>query len=320
MLYQFVKIIARAAIKFYCRDLQINHKELLDSEGPLLLAVNHPNSFLDAIVLATLANKPLYSLARGDAFNGKWISRVLVSLKLLPVYRTSEGVENLAGNYSTFNRCKEIFKQNGIVLIFSEGRCVNEWHLRPLMKGTARLAISSWEEGIPLKVLPIGINYSSFSKFGKNMQIFLGDFITAKDIDNKNGFGKAIQSFNTILHRQLSSFVYEIDKSDKEKLQAQFFVPPSALKKTLLFLPSKVGWLLHAPLYYPIKKMIIEKTTETDHFDSLVVGLLFIAYPLYVSSAVLFAFFFSGQWNSFWLLLLFPITAWSHLHLKKQLD
>ena len=122
MLYQFVKIIARAAIKFYCRDLQINHKELLDSEGPLLLAVNHPNSFLDAIVLATLANKPLYSLARGDAFNGKWISRVLVSLKLLPVYRTSEGVENLAGNYSTFNRCKEIFKQNGTEFETIEGQ------------------------------------------------------------------------------------------------------------------------------------------------------------------------------------------------------
>lgn len=320
MLYQFVKIIARAAIKFYCRDLQINHTELLNSEGPLLLAVNHPNSFLDAIILCTLTNKPLYSLARGDAFKGKLITRILLSLKLLPVYRTSEGVENLSGNYSTFNRCKEIFKQNGIVLIFSEGKCINEWHLRPLMKGTARLAISSWEEGIPLKVLPIGINYSSFKKFGKNIHIFLGDFITANDIDNKDGFGKAIQSFNTMLQRQLSSFVYEIDKSDKEKLHAKFFVPQSAFKKTLLFLPSKAGWLLHAPLYYPIKKMIVVKNIDTDHFDSLVVGLLFIAYPFYVVSATLSLFFFSGQWHSFWLPLLFPLTAWSHLHLKKQLD
>ena len=148
----------------------------------------------------------------------------------------------------------------------------------------------------------------------------MGDFITANDIDNKDGFGKAIQSFNTILQRQLSSFVYEIDKSDKEKLHAQFFVPQTAFKKILLFLPSMAGWLLHAPLYFPLKKIIIVKTTETDHFDSLVVGLLFFAYPLYVGSATLSLFFFSGQWYSFWLLLIFPLTAWSHLQLKKQMD
>jgi 1-acyl-sn-glycerol-3-phosphate acyltransferase len=320
MLYQFVKIIARAAIKLYCRDLQINKKELLNTEGPLLLAVNHPNSFLDAIILCTLLNKPLYSLARGDAFNGKLITRILVSLKLLPVYRTSEGVSNLSDNYTTFDRCKEIFKQNGIVLIFSEGKCINEWHLRPLMKGTARLAISSWENGIPLKVLPIGINYSSFNKFGKNVRIFLGDFITASDIDTADGFGKGIQSFNTLLHQQLAPLVYEINKSDEEKIQAQFHIHQPAIKKTLLFLPAAIGWLLHAPLYYPIKKIIIKKTIETDHFDSIVVGLLFFAYPLYVGAATLSLFFFSGQWYSFGLLLLFPFTAWSYLQLKKQMN
>ena len=320
MLYQFVKFIARAAIKLYCRDLQINKKELLNTEGPLLLAVNHPNSFLDAIILCTLLDRPLYSLARGDAFNGKWISRILLAFKLLPVYRTSEGVENLTDNYTTFNRCKEIFKQNGIVLIFSEGKCINEWHLRPLMKGTARLAISTWEDGIPLKVLPIGINYNSFNKFGKNIRICIGDFITAIDIETTDGFGKGIQSFNSLLQQQLTPLVFEINKSDKEKLHAQFYIHQSALKKILLFLPSLIGWVLHAPLYYPIKKIIIKKTIETDHFDSIVLGLLFFAYPLYVLSATLSLFFFSGEWYSFWLLVLFPFTAWSYLQLKKQMD
>ena len=320
MLYQFVKIIARAAIKLYCRDLQINKKELLNTEGPLLLAANHPNSFLDAIILCTLLDRPLYSLARGDAFNGKWISRILVAFKLLPVYRTSEGVENLTDNYTTFNRCKEIFKQNGIVLIFSEGKCINEWHLRPLMKGTARLAISSWEDGIPLKVLPIGINYNSFNKFGKNIRISIGEFITAKDIEPSDGFGKGIQAFNSLLQQRLAPLVFEINQSDKEKLHAQFYNHQSALKKILLFLPSIIGWILHAPLYYPLKKIIIKKTIETDHFDSIIVGLLFFAYPLYVGAATLSLFFFSGEWYSFWLLLLFPFTAWSHLQLKKQMD
>jgi 1-acyl-sn-glycerol-3-phosphate acyltransferase len=156
-------------IHFYCRKIVINQKSKLSENGPLLIAANHPNSFLDAIIISTLFKKPVYSLARGDAFAGKFITKILVSLNMLPVYRMSEGVENLGLNYSTFDACKKLFKENKIVLIFSEGRCINEWHLRPLKKGTARLAVDAWENEIPLKVLPLGINYSSFRFYGKNV-------------------------------------------------------------------------------------------------------------------------------------------------------
>ena len=317
MLYQFVKIIARAAIKLYCRDLQIN-KAALKCRGPLLLASNHPNSFLDAIIFCTIFDRPVYSLARGDAFNGKLISKILFSFNMLPVYRVSEGVENLDENYKTFELCKSIFKQNGIVLIFSEGKCINEWHLRPLKKGTARLAISSWADGIPLKVLPVGINYSSFEKFGKNIRMFFGEFITADIINTGDAPGKSIQSFNSNLQKQLAPFVFEIARGDKEKIHEKFHVAQPALKKTLLFLPSVAGWLLHAPLYYPVKAFVLKKTNSTDHFDSLVVAILFLAYPLYVFVVILLVFLASGQWYSFWLLFIFPVSAWSHLQLKQQ--
>ena len=168
MLYSIVKIIARLALPLYCRHIEINKKEFLKHKGPLILAVNHPNSFLDAIILCTLFDGNIYSLARGDAFKNKTAAKILRLFKMFPVYRVSEGVENLEENYTTFKLCKELFKENGIVLIFSEGRCINEWHLRPLKKGTARLAISSWKDDIDVKVLPVAINYSSFSKFGKN--------------------------------------------------------------------------------------------------------------------------------------------------------
>jgi 1-acyl-sn-glycerol-3-phosphate acyltransferase len=70
---------------------------------------------------------------------------------MFPVYRVSEGVENLNSNYETFKGCKTLFRKKGIVLIFSEGKCINEWHLRPLKKGTARLAIKQLGRNIPWK-------------------------------------------------------------------------------------------------------------------------------------------------------------------------
>ena len=320
MLYPLVKILARLAIKFYCRDIALNKKDILKTDGPLLLAVNHPNSFLDAIIFCTLFDKPVYSLARGDAFKGKLVTKILFALKLLPVYRVSEGVENLEENYKTFDQCKEIFKQNGIVLIFSEGKCINEWHLRPLKKGTARLAISSWDDGIPLKVLPVGINYSSFSKFGKNMKIFFGDFITANDISSSSGHGKNIQSFNASLLQQLQPFVFEIDANDIAALHQKFYVHQPVLKKIILFLPAILGWLLHVVLYYPVKTTVKKLSFDTDHYDSIVVGLLLLLYPLYLLIITLVVFLISKQWLSLLLLLVIPFTGWAYIQLKKQLD
>jgi len=320
MLYQSIKTIVKVALKFYCRDLKINKPALLNYDGPLMLAVNHPNSFLDAIILCSIFDKPVYSLARGDAFKGKLLSKFLFSIKMLPVYRISEGVENLEGNYSTFDQCKEIFNKNGIVLIFSEGKCVNEWHLRALKKGTARLAISSWTDGIPLKILPVGINYSSFRKFGKNIRLFFGEFITANDIDLSDSHGKSIQTFNTKLQEQLSPYVFEIDQKDKAKLQEIFYVPQPVFKKVLLFLPSIAGWLLHAPLYLPIKTFVTKKASDNDHFDSLVISILFLAYPLYVMAITLSTFVITRNWYSLLLLLILPATAWAHVQLKKQMD
>lgn len=320
MLYSFVKIIARLALPIYCRDIAINRKELLKHKGPLLLAVNHPNSFLDAIILCTLFDGAVYSLARGDAFKNKLAAKILMLFKMFPVYRVSEGVENMDENYRTFDHCKNIFKKNGIVLIFSEGLCVNEWHLRPLKKGTARLAISSWEDGIDLKVLPVAINYSSFKKFGKNIKLSFGDIISKEDINYKDSHGNAIKQFNEILKTQLSKFVFEINSNDKKMLHKVFYVEQPLLKKILLFIAATAGLIIHAPLFFFAKWLADVLVKEDGHADSKLVGFLFVLYPLFLVLISLNVFFIIASWFSFLLILILPFTAWSYVQLKKQLD
>lgn len=293
---------------------------MLKEEGPLLLACNHPNSFLDSVIMDTLFDQPIWSLARGDAFKNNLITRILTALKILPVYRTSEGVENLSENYKTFEACLDIFKKNGVVLIFSEGRCINEWHLRPLKKGTARLAIKSWEGNIPLRVLPVGINYNSFSSFGKNVFINFGTIINKNDIDWNVPDGLRHQSFNYLLQQQLQQLVFEIDKKDEQKQKKLFEIKPSLLKKILLVLPAAIGWIIHAPLFWPIKKLIWGKTIHTDHYDSIITALLVFLYPLYLLLIVLLSFAFTKLTRVFLLLLILPFTAWSYVQVKSQLD
>jgi 1-acyl-sn-glycerol-3-phosphate acyltransferase len=295
----------------------INNKQFLDTTGPLLIAANHPNSFLDAIIIATLFKRPVYSLARGDAFANNFYTKVLASLKMLPVYRISEGVENLENNYSTFSACIDIFKKNGIVLIFSEGRCINEWHLRPLKKGTARLAINAWHQDIPLKVLTVGINYSSFRIFGKNVILNFGKIIGNESFNKQMPEGEAISTFNLILWKQLKNLVIEIDKTEKGKIKQTFFVSQPLIKKIVLVIPAFAGWIIHAPLYYPVVLAI--KNRANDHYDSVLVGVLFTLYPIYLLAITLPIYFSTGNLWVFLLLFVIPFTAWSCLQLKRQI-
>jgi len=316
LLYTLLKIPAKVALHFYCRKIIINKKDILQLKGPLLIAANHPNSFLDAIIFATIFKYPVYSLTRGDAFVNKLYNLLLRQMNMLPVYRISEGAENLEHNYSTFTVCQNIFIDNGIVLIFSEGRCINEWHLRPLKKGTARLAINAWQQNIPLKVLPVGINYSCFRKLGKNIILSFGDLMDSKDFVTDFSDGKAIMDFNSKLYSQLKRLVIEIETDDKITRKKIFFIAVPALKNILLLVPSYLGWLLHFPLYYAIV-FLIRKKAE-DHYDSILVGSLFILYPFYLAVVTLLTFSLTKNLFSFLLLIVIPFTAWAHLQLKKQ--
>lgn len=287
MFYQLLKAYARLAVRLYCRRIVINRPSCLEMEGPLLVAANHPNSFLDGIILTTLMEQDLYSLARGDAFRKGFVDKTLRRLRLLPVYRTSEGVENLEHNYTTFEACIDVFREKMMVLIFSEGGCRNEWKLRPLRKGTARLAMTAWTRDLPLKVLPLGINYDSFRRFGKEVHLHFGEPFGAEVVRGVDGQGRQLLSFNAALQSQLKDLVYEIDKEDGAAVAEKFAYRVNPVTKALLFLPALAGMILHAPFYFPIKFFTRFRFRDSEHYDSVQTALLMLGYPIYMLLIVL---------------------------------
>ena len=286
----------------------------------MILACSHPNSFLDAVLMDILFEKPVWSLTRGDAFLNKKVNNVLFKLKMLPVYRPSEGVENLSENYKTFDTCIELFKRNAIVLIFSEGLCENEWHLRSLKKGTARLAYKCQQENIPLKILPVGINYSSFKRFGKNLFVNLGNIFTVNDFDKNLSDGSWNQVFNTTLQQELRPLVFEIEKENKAKQEELLKIRIPLLTKIFLAVPAAIGWVAHAPLYLPIRYWVHKKYNNSGHVDSMQIVLSLLIYPFYLLLFTILLFFILKTWLVFFMLIILPFTAWSYVQLKGQLD
>ena len=321
LLYPLLKLSGRLAIKILCRRIRVNRPEVLRQSGPLLLAVNHPNSFLDSILLDLLFKNPVWALARGDAFRNKTHARLLRMLKILPVYRSSEGVENLTINYQTFDACVELFRKRQIVTIYSEALCVNEWHLRPLKKGTARLAIQTWEAGIPLTVLPVGLNYSSFRLFGKNVDINFGEPICAADIPNDSPNGQRLNSFNHLLQQRLETLVYEIEKKDIATKRKKLEVHITRFEKTIFFFPALASKIFHWPLYKPVRSIATLYFGKTGHYDSVVSSLLLLSYPLYLlSMSCLLGWLTESWWTSLGCMLAAPLCAWCQVRVKPQFD
>lgn len=319
MLYAFLKAYVRLGMFIFARKIKVNHPKLLRSDAPFMLAMNHPNSFLDAIFMDILFKVPIWSLARGDVFKGKRIINFLTAIRILPVYRTSEGNDNLGENYKTFDTCIEKFRLGESVLIFSEGLCINEWHLRPLKKGTARLAIKAWDENVPMTVLPVGINYNSFRLLGKNIFINIGTPIHKSLVEGYDTDGKKNVVFNQALKTELNQLVYEIDANDTAKKTQMLTVPVPAWKKILLAIPALIGLIIHAPYFIPVKNFVTKKAGKTDHFDSVLLGVSLITYPFYVLLLTIILVLVFCSW--FWLsLLLIPFTAFSYIQLSKQLD
>lgn len=321
LLYKVLKIYVRFAIRLFCHSINVNKPELLKIKGPLLIASNHPNSFLDGIIYDILFDSPIWSLARGDVFKRfPAFTPLLKSVKIFPVYRTREGVENLVDNYKTFEACMTVFQKQEAVTIFSEALCVNEWHLRPLKKGTARIAFKAWEQGIPLKVLPIGINYSSFRRYGKKIDVNLGEPFNSGKFGLDESDGTKHAAFNSELERQLSELVYEIPFGDNETFDKKFSIKKNRIKEILLFIPSWFGMILNAPVYFAARLFTKKLINNNDHYDSVMFAFLLFAYPLYLLLFTGTLWLITKTAWSLLALLAIPFTALAYVRVKIRKD
>lgn len=233
---------------------------LLKQKGPLLLVANHPNSFLDAIIIAAFFDQKIHSLARGDAFGKSWHRYLLSKLNMIPVYRISEGKQNLNLNYNSFEACKEILLLNGIVLIFIEGVCKNTHHLLPFKKGAARIIEDCIDLEIPIKIMPIALGYSSFCKMPLAVNMTLNE-----------PFGiEKLRDTTVPLFKQLNEICFKVlTKSIHIPDQQKY----SAWQKVLYFFT----W----PYVQIVKNFVIKKTANTVFYHSVLFAVLLLSFLLF---------------------------------------
>jgi glycerol-3-phosphate O-acyltransferase / dihydroxyacetone phosphate acyltransferase len=230
LFYYFLWIILRLGTGFFYRDTwrkQIVGLDNIPSDKPVIFCVNHPNAFLDAIVVASSTRKRVRFLVRSDVMRNPFQRAFLSFIGLIPIYRMQEGIENLGKNDETFSECHKLLKQHKAIIIFSEGLCIQERRLRKLKKGTARIALGAEEAfdfNLDLQLVPVGINYAAHAwKFRSHLSIHFGKPIAVKNYKEayQNEKAKAINQLTKDVEQAMAAEILVISSKEDDLLVEQ---------------------------------------------------------------------------------------------------
>ena len=191
----------RFALYIFYKNIIVDDLKNIPNDKPSIFACTHPNSFLDAIIIGAYSPRKLYFLARSDVFNTPFKMWLLSRMNLIPIYRLQEGAENLHKNEETFSRSFEIMKKGGSILIFSEGISVTDKLVRPLKKGTARIAFGAESFNdfkLDLQIIPMSLNYTHPTLFRSEVIVGIKEPIAVKKYQEiyEESEMKAIRQFN----------------------------------------------------------------------------------------------------------------------------
>jgi glycerol-3-phosphate dehydrogenase (NAD(P)+) len=144
IVYWLVRAVLQPFFLIYFRMSRIG-REHIPAEGPVIIASNH-RSFLDPFVIATMARRPMYYVAKKEIFVWGWEAWLLNALGAFPVDRG-------AGDAEMIKTAEAILRRGDIVLMFPEGTRTRPGALGKPKRGVGRLALETGAPVVPVAVI-----------------------------------------------------------------------------------------------------------------------------------------------------------------------
>ncbi len=221
MLYYVVKYLGWVGFRVFFRKIYYSNRNKIPKGKPVIFAVNHPTAFMDPVLVGTYIWPTVHFIVRGDIFNSKTVRAILASLKMYPIFRFRDGYSNLKNNQATMDFCYKTLKDGKNILILAEGQTKHEKRLRPIQKGTARMAFGAIDKygELDIVVLPVGVNYTNSHQFRSEVMMDFGEPIYLKDLmpvyeENPR---KAVKQLTDLIAVELKKRVIHIDDEADDK-------------------------------------------------------------------------------------------------------
>ncbi len=226
MLYQILKLISLLATRVFFKSLQVKNKQNIPKKGALIVISNHPNTFMDPILIASQVYSPLYFMANASVFVSPFTKWLFEKLHMIPIQRKNDTNKEKYNNEQIFQRCFDHLKHQKAILIFPEGVSIRERRLQELKTGTARIALGAEAQNnfqLGTKILTVGLNYSQPDSFRSDVLINFDEVIYVKDYEKlyKEDPQKAVKALTEEMRKRLETHTIHTYSADEDYLGFQ---------------------------------------------------------------------------------------------------
>lgn len=185
--YHILRGFGRLALRWFYRDVEVVGIERLPATGPVLLASNHPNALVDALVIGCTLRRPVTLTAKATLLDNPITRRLLRAAGVVPLRRASDDARNGASgildpsrNAKAFTAVLDVLEQGGIVLVFPEGKSHSDPELAPLKTGLARMALMARDERrLTVPIIPVGLTFERKWEPRSRVLMYVGKPVSA---------------------------------------------------------------------------------------------------------------------------------------------
>ena len=144
----------------------------------MIFAPNHTNALCDAMAILGIDHGQKVFVARADIFKDPKKAAILNWLKIMPISRVRDGLEEVRHNDETMNKAVDTLRDGVPFCIFAEGTHHPDRSILPLSKGIFRIALQaneSFGHEKPVYIVPVGIEYGDYFHLWDSVKVTIGE-------------------------------------------------------------------------------------------------------------------------------------------------
>ncbi|MBO6169967.1 MAG: 1-acyl-sn-glycerol-3-phosphate acyltransferase [Bacteroidales bacterium] len=314
-LYDFLRPYVDWCTRLSFRSIEVEGK-LPDDGRAVIVAPNHCNTLMDALVVLQCRRAPSVFGARADIFRSPVAARILRFLRILPIARKRDGVRAVAQNLEVIPEICEVLNHHVPFCMFPEGRHRPMYSLLPIRKGIVRIAALSAASG-PTCIVPVGLDYSDFFHYRPRCRIHFGEPIDVNAyLDANPGARKSdlLLGLSGQLSSELSKLFLCIPDDElyqhrldslRPYVKSEWWVLPLAVLSFPFFL---IAALLTLPMWSIAEYICRFRLSDKTFSNSIRYMLRLIGTPVMLTVWGVLGFMFLPWWAAVLLLLAFMLS------------
>ena len=222
-LYCAVRAFARLWIWIFFRRILVRHLERVPLRGPVLLAMNHPNNLIDALIIGAIIRRKIHYLATAALFENPFLAAFLGAMGVIQIHRRQDTAEPTERNAAAFEACYQALDAGAVIGIYPEGTTHAEPRVQRIRTGTARIVLEAEARHggrLGVRLIPVGLTFAARKSFRSPIVLSFGEPVALAPHVARHATapGEAMEGLTDALQAAMKAQIPHVERPDLTSL------------------------------------------------------------------------------------------------------